>query len=71
MVPLLNRLEVAGLIERVALDRKSLAIVLTEAGRERLRQVEAVTAEFEAELIERIPEEHREHFVPALNALLR
>jgi DNA-binding MarR family transcriptional regulator len=70
MVPLLNRLEVAGLITREPLDRKSQAIVLTSEGEARLAQVRKVTARFEADLLARIPSEHRDHFVPALKALL-
>lgn len=70
MVPLLNRLESAGLIERRPLDRKSQAIVLTAAGEKRLREVNKVTATFEEDLVARIPSEHRPHFVPALQALL-
>ena len=69
MVPLLNRLEDAGLIRRKPIDRKSQAIALTEAGRERLKAVRQITAEFEADLMARIPAEHRSHFVPALKAL--
>jgi DNA-binding MarR family transcriptional regulator len=71
MVPLLNRLEAAGLIERVPIDRKSLAVVLTETGRARLGEVEVLTGGFEQDLLARIPAEHRAHFVPALNALWR
>lgn len=71
MVPLLNRLETAGLVERRALDRKSYAVVLTYAGQTALAKAEEITAEFEADLISRIPAEHREHFLPALNALWR
>jgi DNA-binding MarR family transcriptional regulator len=71
MVPLLNRLEAAGLIERQPLDRKSQAIVLTEAGRDKLKQVRKVTGKFEKDLMAKVPEEHREHLVPALNALWR
>jgi DNA-binding MarR family transcriptional regulator len=69
MVPLLSRLEQAGLITRVPIDRKSQAIVLTAAGLQRLGEVRAITASFEAELLQRIPEAHREHLLPALNAL--
>jgi DNA-binding MarR family transcriptional regulator len=71
MVPLLNRLEAAGLITREPIDRKSMAIILTLLGRERLSEVKKITAEFEADLIARVPEEHREHLLPALNALWR
>jgi DNA-binding MarR family transcriptional regulator len=71
MVPLLNRLEAAGLIERAPLDRKSQAILLTQAGRDKLKQARKVTGKFEKDLMARVPEEHREHLVPALNALWR
>ena len=70
MVPLLNRLEGAGLIAREPIDRKSQAIVLTQAGQDRLAQVQALTSAFEEDLMDRIPAEHRDHFLPALNALL-
>jgi len=70
MVPLLARIEAAGLIRRMPLDRKSLAIVLTDAGAERLVRVQAIIARFEADLMARIPAAHRPHFVPALHALL-
>ena len=69
MVPLLNRLEASCLIERVPIDRKSMAIVLTGKGQELLVQVNAITAQFEADLLGRIPEAHRAHLLPALNAL--
>lgn len=71
MVPILNRMEAAGLIDRLPLDGKSLAIVLTTAGIDRLTQVRAIAENFEAELLDRIPAEHRAHFVPALHALWR
>ncbi|MBU6267903.1 MAG: winged helix DNA-binding protein [Sphingomonadales bacterium] len=70
MVPLLGRLETAGLIHRVPLDRKSQAIVLTDAGEARLAQVRRITDDFESDLMARIPSEHRPHFVPALQALV-
>jgi DNA-binding MarR family transcriptional regulator len=69
MVPLLSRLEQAALIERVPIDRKSQAIVLTTAGLQRLGEASAIIATFEAELLLRIPVAHREHLLPALNAL--
>lgn len=70
MVPLLARLEAAGLIRRQPINRKSQAILLTEQGRTCLARIEAVTQQFEADLLDRIPPEHRTHFVPALRALL-
>lgn len=69
MVPLLNRLEDAGLIRREPLDRKSSAILLTAEGAARVKLAKAITDHFEADLLARIPEQHRDHLVPALNAL--
>jgi DNA-binding MarR family transcriptional regulator len=69
MVVLLNRLEAAGLIERVPLDGKKRAIVPTAAGREKLRRVNRITAQFESDLVSRVPAEHRKHLLPALKAL--
>jgi DNA-binding MarR family transcriptional regulator len=69
MVVLLDRLENSGLIERVPLDGKKRAIVLTPAGREKLRRVNRITAQFEADLVARVPTQHRKHLLPALKAL--
>jgi DNA-binding MarR family transcriptional regulator len=69
MVPLLARLDIAGLITRQPLDRKSQAIILTAHGLATLAQVQHITDIFEGDLLERIPAEHRPHLVPALNAL--
>jgi len=71
MVPLLNRLEAAGLIARAPIDGKSLGLDLTEHGRERLAEARRVVETFEAELISRVPAEHRAHLLPALEALWR
>ncbi|HEX7875796.1 MAG TPA: MarR family transcriptional regulator [Sphingobium sp.] len=70
MVPLLNRQEETGLIERVPINLKSQAIRLTAQGRERLAEVRRVIDAFEKDLMERIPKEHRPHFLPALQALI-
>ena len=70
MVPLLARLDEAGLIARKPINRKSQAIALTPDGLNRLAQVRAITDRFEDDLLARIPEAHRAHLVPALNALL-
>lgn len=71
MVPLVNRLEAEGWIERSPLDGKSHSLALTEAGRSKLAEVRKVIAEFEDELIARVPQEHRAHLKPALDALWR
>jgi len=69
MVPLLKRLE--GLIDRVPIDGKSQGLELSETGRARLGEARAVVEAFEAALIARVPEEHRAHLLPALEALWR
>jgi DNA-binding MarR family transcriptional regulator len=71
MVPILKRLEDAGLIDRAPIDGKSQGLALTPAGRARLAEGRAVIERFERELIERVPVEHRAHLLPALNALWR
>ena len=71
MVPLLNRLEKVGLIERAPIDGKSLGLDLTAVGRERVAKARAIVERFEAELIDRIPPQHRPHLLPALEALWR
>ncbi|SFG45953.1 DNA-binding transcriptional regulator, MarR family [Novosphingobium sp. CF614] len=71
MAPLLARLEAAGLIRREPIDRKSMAILLTAAGESRLAETDRIIEQFERDLLARIPEEHRDHLLPALNALWR
>jgi DNA-binding MarR family transcriptional regulator len=71
MVPLLKRLEEAGLIEREAIDGKSQGLRLTAEGQRRLAEARAIIETFEAELVARVPSEHREHLLPALNAIWR
>jgi len=71
MVPLLKRLEEAGLIARTPINGKAQGLELTAGGREKLASAMAVITAFEAELIARIPEEHRAHLLPALAALWR
>ena len=71
MVPLLHRLEDAALIARTPIDGKSFGLELTVHGLERLAEARAVVEAFEAELIARVPPEHRAHLLPALEALWR
>ena len=71
MVPLLNRLEAAGLVDRVPLDRKSFAIVLTAAGLAQLDPLDRLIADFESGLLAKVPPQHRDHLLPALAALWR
>lgn len=69
MVPLLNRLEAAGLVERRPLDGKSQAVLLTQAGQERRQEADRITERFENDLMALIPPDVRDGFVPTLNAL--
>lgn len=71
MVPLVARLEDAGLIVRSPLDGKSHSLALTDAGEARLAEARAVIDRFETWLVERVPPEHRPHLKPALDALWR
>jgi DNA-binding MarR family transcriptional regulator len=71
MVPLLKRLEESGLIARNPIDGKSQGLVLTAHGRTALKQAHAIIEAFEADLVARIPREHRNHLLPALDALWR
>jgi len=69
MVPLLKRLEGAGLLERHAIDGKSQGLALTGAGARLCAEARAIIAAFEDEVLARVPLQHREHLLPALNAL--
>lgn len=71
MVPVLKRLEDAGLITRAPIDGKSQGLALTEAGRAKLVEGRKVIEQFERDLLERIPAEHRAHLLPALDAIWR
>lgn len=69
MVPLLGRLEGAGLLYKEPLDGKSHALLLTNDGKAKLAEAMAIITEFESELLARVPAEHRDHLQPALDAL--
>lgn len=69
MVPLLNRIEAAGLISRSPIDGKSHSLALTEAGRAKQASALVVIEAFEQELLNRVPAEHRDHLKPGLDAL--
>lgn len=69
MVPLLKKLEDSGLIDKEPIDGKSLGLTLTAAGRTRRGEALSVIHAFEEDLIARVPQAHRAHLLPALNAL--
>lgn len=70
MVPILARLEERGLIDRKPLDGKSQAVVLTAQGGKVAARARDTVENFEGELLQRIPAEHRDHLLPALSALV-
>ena len=69
MTPLAARLEERGLINRVPVDGRSQGLVLTAAGEALVAKLRLVIEQHEANLLSRIPEEHRPHILPALQAL--
>ncbi|WP_420383896.1 MarR family winged helix-turn-helix transcriptional regulator [Novosphingobium sp.] len=69
MVPLLNRLVEAGLVERRPIDGKSQALLLTALGKQRRAEADAITTEFEIYLMNLIAPKHRDHLIPALGGL--
>ena len=71
MVPLLKRLDDAGLIDRKAIDGKSQGLTLTTKGKAVMRKARNIVDQFEAELLAKVPAEHRDHLLPALDALWR
>ena len=71
MVPILKRLEDAGLIARAPIVGKSQGLGLTDTGVAKLAEGREVIEAFERELLERVPAEHRVHLLPALNAIWR
>jgi DNA-binding MarR family transcriptional regulator len=71
MVPLLKKLEDAGLVLRAPIDGKSQGLTLSDAGRDLLGHGHRVIEQFEADLLARVPAEHRDHLLPALNSLWR
>ena len=71
MVPLLKRLEEAGLIDRAPIDGKSQGLALTAAGCAKLDEGRKVIEQFERDLLKRVPAEHRAHLLPALDAIWR
>lgn len=69
MVPLVAKLEQAGYVSRVPVDGRSFGLTLTKPGTEICDQVKTAIKIHQRQIIERIPEMHRDHLIPALNAL--
>jgi len=69
MAPLVSRLEESCLIQRTPIDRKSVGVSLTTLGSARVSEIEHISAQYEDELLSRVPEALRDHVLPLLNAL--
>lgn len=69
MTPMLTRLEQRGLVERKPVNGRTNGLYLTDKGASVANQVHAIIDAHEAALVARIPEEHRAHILPALQAL--
>lgn len=69
MTPMLTRLEQRGLVERKPVDGRTNGLYLTEKGADLANQVQLIIDAHETALVARIPEEHRAHILPALQAL--
>lgn len=69
MVPLVARLDEWGYTARKSIDGRSFGLTLTVAGNTICKEVKAAVALHERQLLDRIPQEYREHLGNALNAL--
>lgn len=69
MVPLLRKLEDRDLIYRTPIDGKSSGLHLTAQGEQICRKADAIIAQFEEDLLARVPPAHRAHLAPALQAI--
>src|SRR5215207_1050644 len=71
MVVTIDALEKAGLVERrmSSTDRRARVIAVTEAGRRKVAEGEAIVARAQARVLGDLPEEHRKSFLAALRQL--
>ena len=69
MTPMLTRLEQRGLVERKPVNGRTNGLYLTVKGASVASQVHTIIDAHEAALVARLPEEHRAHLLPALQAL--
>lgn len=69
MVPIVSRFDECGYIKRIALDGRSFGLTLSDEGTRVCAKVKLAMKTHEHRIMERIPEKHRAHLVPALKAL--
>jgi DNA-binding MarR family transcriptional regulator len=70
MTPMLTRLEQRGLVERKPVNGRTNGLYLTDQGATVAKLVHIIIDAHETALVARIPQEHRAHILPALQALL-
>ena len=71
MVVTIDALEKAGLVERrmSSTDRRARVIAVTDAGRRKVAEGEAIVTRAQARVLDDLPEEHRKSFLAALRQL--
>lgn len=69
MTPIAARLEARGIVRRLPSDGRSLGLELTDEGRTLADKARGIIDAFERDLTSRVPAEHRDHLLPALQAL--
>lgn len=69
ITPLAARLTELGLLATQRVDGRSTALSLSEAGRALVVRAHAATEAHESRLLALVPEEHRAHLLPALEAI--
>ncbi len=69
MTPLIAGLEAQGWISREARDGRSMGLALTKTGIHKAAEASRISDEHEANLLSRVPAAHRDHLLPALQAL--
>lgn len=69
MVPMVARMEERGAVFRTPLDGRSFGLELTPEGTGLCASAKGIMLAFEERLLERIPAQHRDHFLPALKAI--
>ena len=69
MVPMVARMEERGVVARSPIDGRSFGLELTVQGTALCGEVHEIMTTFEQRLLERVPPEHRDHLLPALEAL--
>jgi DNA-binding MarR family transcriptional regulator len=69
IVPIVRRLEQAGLIERATEGRRSIALHLTGQGKKQVAQLRKILLKQEEQIIRQVPEADREKLLTALKAI--